>query len=88
MFIDIVTAPRQEVEFVDEEAGLFSDPPDGLAAAVAWEVDDDNVTVLMVWETPGARGDFAAEKMMPLVEAGDVTTKPEIVTPFRVFIRS
>lgn len=88
MFIDIVTAPREEVELVDEKAGLFSNPPDGLAAAIAWEADDDNVSVLMVWETPGARGDFGAEKMMSLVEAGAVTTKPEIVTPFRVFLRS
>lgn len=87
MFIDQVTAPRSEIETVDAETGLFSDPPDGLLAAVAWEDDDDQITTVMVWETAAARGDFAFEKMMPLLKTGSITGKPEILSPFRVFIR-
>jgi len=88
MFIDVVTAARSEIELVDERTGLFSDPPAGLLAAVSWESGDDRVTTVMVWDTPGARGDFAFQKMMPLIEQGGITGKPEIVKPFRVFIRS
>ena len=88
MFIDKVTAPRSEIETVDAETGLFSDPPNGLLAAIGWDAGDELVTTVMVWETPAARGDFAFEKMMPLLETGRVAGKPEILSPFRVFLRS
>jgi hypothetical protein len=39
-------------------------------------------------DTPGARGDHAFQKMMPHMEQGGITGKPEIVEPFRVFVRS
>ncbi len=87
MFIDVVTALRSEIELVDERVGLFRDPPAGLVAAISWESGGDQVTTVMVWETPGARGDYAFQKMMPLIEEGGITGKPEIVQPFRVFIR-
>lgn len=86
MFIDRVRTTQAESALVDEKTGLFSSPPDGLVAAIAWEGDDDEVEVLMVWETPGARGDFGMQ-MMPLVEAGDVVSKPDILTPHRVYVR-
>lgn len=88
MFMDVVVASRAEIELVDEQAGLFRDPPNGLIAAVAWESGDDQMTTVMVWTTPGDRGDFAFEKMMPLIEQGGITSKPEIVQPFQLFVRS
>lgn len=88
MFIDTVVTSRSEFDLIDDETGLFSDPPDALLAAVAWESGDDEVTVVHVWESAGARGRFAAENVLPLVEAGQVTSKPENLTPYRVFIRS
>jgi hypothetical protein len=88
MFMDSVQTTRAELALVDERTGLFANPPDGLLAAIAWEGStDEEVTVLMVWDTPGARGDFSV-KMMPLVEAGDVTSKPTILTPHKVYLRN
>ena len=88
MFIDRVTTARSEIETVDAETRLFSDPPDGLLVAVSWEDGNDQITTVMVWETAAARGEFAFEKMMPLIARGNITGEPEILSPFRVFVRS
>ncbi len=88
MFMDVVVAPTDEIELVDEQAGLFRDPPNGLIAAISWESGDDETTTVMVWATPSDRGDFAFEKMMPLIEQGGISSKPGIVQPHRVFVRS
>ena len=88
MFIDVVVAPPEEIRLVEDKAGLFDQPPNGLVAAVSWESGDDETTTVMVWDSPSDRGDFAFQKMMPLIEQGGITSKPEIVQPFRVFIRS
>lgn len=88
MFIEIVTSTSSELEVIEEQAGLFSDPPEGLLASIAWEADSpDEVTVLMVWQTPEARGDYAFEKIMPLALAGKVVSSPQRLKPFKVFIR-
>jgi len=88
MFIDIVTASTSDLDSVDERAGLFSDPPDGLAAAIAWESGDDEITTVMVWDSPGDRGNFAFKKIMPLMEEGIIRGEPEVVTPHKIFLRS
>ncbi len=57
---------------------------------IAWTTDNDEVTTLMVWETPSARGDFAFERMMPLFEDGTLGEEhghPERVTPVNVYLR-
>jgi hypothetical protein len=91
MFLDLITTSRAEVDIVDREAGLFSDPPEGLLAALAWEAEegdpDGEVTVLTVWETPGARGDWGYQRIMPLAESGVITGDPAILTPYRTFVR-
>lgn len=38
MFLDLVVTTPAEAAVLDERTGLFSDPPAGLLAAVAWEV--------------------------------------------------
>jgi hypothetical protein len=43
----------------------------------------------MVWESPAARGAFAAERMVPLFEAGILGEEhghPERVTPLHVYL--
>jgi hypothetical protein len=45
----------------------------------------------MVWETPAARGDFAAERMVPLVADGTLGEEhghPERVTPVELYLRA
>lgn len=90
MFTETVTTARTKAEAVWEHSRLFSDPPVGLVAAIAWETDDGNVTTVLVWETPAARGDFSLERMMPLFEAGTLGEEhghPERVTPVNVYLR-
>jgi hypothetical protein len=88
MFMDTVQTTSAELDLVDQKTGLFSDPPAGLLAALAWEGPTEGlVTLLMVWETPGARGDFGFQHMMPLRESGEVTAKAEIVKPYKTFVR-
>lgn len=91
MFAETVTTPRSAADTVWERSRLFSEPPTGLVAAIAWESGDDDVTTVMVWETPGARGDFAAERMVPLYEAGILGAEhghPDRVTPVQVYVRA
>ncbi len=88
MFIDQVTTTSEGLDIVDAETGFFSDPPEGLSAVIAWDAGDGNVTCLMVWDTPGQRGEFAFQKMMPLMESGRVQGDPDVLTPTRVFIRN
>lgn len=38
MFLDLVVTAPAEAAVVDERTGLFSDPPAGRLAAVAWQV--------------------------------------------------
>jgi hypothetical protein len=89
MFLDLIRTTCAEVDIVDREAGLFPDPLEGLLSALAWEGEegdpDGKVTVLTVWGTPGARGDFRYQRMLPLMEAGAVTDSPAILTPYRTF---
>jgi hypothetical protein len=88
MFVDLVTSKKSEYESIDAETGLYSNPPDDLLAAIAWEADaPDQVTVLHVWRTADARGTFAFEKIMPLAQAGKIESNPRRLTPFKVFLR-
>ncbi len=48
------------------------------------------MTVVRVWDSPGQRGESAAEVMMPLLESGELaegTTKPAPVEPLDLFVR-
>ena len=51
---------------------------------------DDDVIGITVWDTPGQRGDFAAQRMMPLFESGalaGVTSNSDPVQPISLYIR-
>ena len=88
MFVEIVSTTRSELDLIDEEAGLFSDPPEGLLVLVAWEGElTEEVMLLSVWQTPEARGEFGFRKIMPLVEAGEVVSTPKRLKPVKVWIR-
>src|SRR5262249_61064620 len=54
MFVETVVAPRPEWEHWYELTGISADPPEALIASIAWDSGDGQVTVVNVWETPGA----------------------------------
>lgn len=90
MFVETVTVARAPAREFTDRTRLLSDPPPGLAAYVAWESGDDEVTVVVVWETPAARGGFAVDRVMPLFEdgtLGDEHGHPQRLTPFEVYVR-
>jgi hypothetical protein len=89
MFVDIVTTSVAEYEAIESATKLYSDPPEALLAAIVWEAEEPGqVTALHVWRSPGERGDFAMNEIMPLAQAGRVTSSPKRLRPVKVFLRS
>ena len=61
-----------------------------LLACIAIPTGEDEVSVTMVWETAGQRGDWAAEIMMPLFESGEfegLTTSHKPVKPISMYLK-
>ena len=57
---------------------MRTDPPGALAASIAWDAGDGMVTMLNVWDPPGAVSDFYMERVLPLVQAeGEPEHKPQ-----------
>jgi hypothetical protein len=91
VFAETITIEHSLAQAVWDHSRLFTEPPTGLLAAITWESGGDDVTAVMVWETPAARGDFAAERLVPLFEAGILAEEhghPERVTPLQVYLRA
>ena len=77
VFIEQVTAPREEFELWDARLGMVTQPPPALALSVAWE-SDGVVTCINVWDSPQAIADFFLERVQPYVEAeGPPANKPQ-----------
>lgn len=88
MFLETVTARRHILTLFTTRTKLFDDPPTGLLAAIAWEGDDDTATILVLWATPGARGDFALERVVDSFEDHELEgAEPQRLTPVHVHIR-
>jgi hypothetical protein len=90
MFVEVVEGPLRDWELVRQHSRLLDEPPDGLLSCIVTPVGDDGMRGVMVWETPGQRGEWAAAVMMPLFESGvlaDVTSDPTPVTPIDVYLR-
>ena len=90
MFMDKVTMDREALDEVMDASRLLDDPPDGLLAALSWEDGDGQATMVSLWESPGARGQAAMERMMPLFESGVLDERhgdPHPVQPIHAFVR-
>jgi hypothetical protein len=88
--MDKVTLDRAALDEVMDASRLLDDPPDGLVAALSSEDDDGQATMVSLWESPGARGQAAMERMMPLFEAGvlgDSHGDPRPVRPLHVYVK-
>lgn len=89
MFVETITAPREEWERMTERLRMFTDPPAALVASVAWSAEEGVVTSLNVWDTPEAVADFYVERVGPIVQAeGEPANKPKRHgKPIAVYIR-
>ena len=77
MFVERITAPREDFEQWYERLRMDADPPPALAASIAWE-SDGLVTCVNVWDSPEAIADFYLARVRPLVEAeGEPEHKPQ-----------
>jgi hypothetical protein len=88
VFVERVTAPREEFELWDERLRMVTEPPAALVASFAWESDGE-VTAINVWESPEAIADFFLERVQPFVEAeGQPANKPQrLGRAIRAYIR-
>jgi hypothetical protein len=78
MFVETITAPRDEWERWNARLRYLADPPPALVAAIAWNSGEGQVTSLNVWETPEAVADFFMERVRPIVEVeGEPENKPQ-----------
>ena len=88
MFIETTTSPRDEHDKVLELNRILDDPPRGLLSYVSWEAGGDQITVVLVWESPAARGAFSETVMMPLFASGQmdgISARLTHHTPVRVW---
>ena len=78
MFVETIALPRAEWEQWHESLRYTTEPPAALAATIAWDSGDGQVTAVNLWDTPEAVADFFVERVMPLLEAeGEPTSKPQ-----------
>jgi hypothetical protein len=89
MFVEAVSAPREEWEHWNERLRMLSDPPAGLVAAIAWDAGEGQIAAVSLWETPEAVADFFMERTRAIVEAeGEPANKPQRQgKPIAVYLR-
>lgn len=89
MFVETLTAPRDEWERLTERVALLADPPDALVASIAWDAGDGQVSSVNVWDSPEAVGDFFVSRVHPVVqELGEPKAKPaRRGIPLAIYIR-
>ena len=89
MFVETVTSSRELWEAISEGTRIGTEPPEALVVSVAWDAGEGCVTVLNVWDTPGAIADFYVERLRPLIEeVGEPADKPKRHgEPLAVYIR-
>ena len=89
MFVETITAPREEWEQWNKRLNLLSDPPDALIASIAWDAGDGKVMALNLWDSAEAVGDFFVARVHPtLQELGEPATKPDRHgSPVAVYLR-
>jgi hypothetical protein len=77
MFVETLTAPAEEWRTWVTRLRFFTEPPLALVGCVAWRLDDGTVTLVSVWDRPGAVADFYLERVEPLIATdGTPPAKP------------
>lgn len=81
---------RADIEEVETRTQLFSNPPDGLRTAVAWEDSTGQSAVVFVWDSAQASAQWSQEVMWPKLSSGELALNsgpPEQVDPIHVVVR-
>jgi hypothetical protein len=77
VFAETITQPSEEWDDWSTKLRMSSDPPASLAASIAGEDGSGLVTMVNVWDAPGAVSDFSVERVLPLIQAeGEPKHKP------------
>jgi hypothetical protein len=89
MFVETITAPREEWERWTERLRVVSEPPDALVASIAWVGADGQVTSVNLWDSPEAVSDFYIERVNAIVQAegAPANTPQRHGQPLTVYIR-
>ena len=89
VFVETLTAPKDEWERWKERVRMLADPPAALVASIAWDAGDGQVTSVNVWDSPEAVSDFFVSRVHPVVqELGEPSAKPmRHGVPLAVYIR-
>ena len=78
MFVETITAPRDEWERWNERLRMISEPPDALVASIAWVGAEGLVTAVNLWDTPDAVATFYVDRVAAIVQAeGEPLNKPQ-----------
>lgn len=83
-------ASRDDIEAVEAQTRLFSDPPDGLRTAIAWEESTGQSAVVFVWDSAQASAQWSQEVMWPKLRSGELALQsgpPEQVEPVHFVVR-
>ena len=82
--MEIVSVSRAAEAAVAAHSRMYTEPPAGLQAAIAWESGNDEITTLLVWDTPDARGDFASSgwfRCSSPARSARSTANPSVCSP-------
>lgn len=78
MFVETITADRDEWVRWRDSLRLTDDPPSALIATIAWDSGDETVTAVNVWDSPEAVANFFMERVQPTLAAdGEPRSKPK-----------
>jgi hypothetical protein len=77
MFVETITADRDEWTRWSLSLRVATDPPTALVASIAWDSGNGTVTAVNVWDSPEAVADFFVERVHPtLSELGEPASRP------------
>jgi hypothetical protein len=77
MFVETVSAPREQWQIWTERLRLFTDPPPALVGSIGWLADGSTIINVNVWDSAAAVADFYLDRVEPIIEAyGQPAHKP------------
>jgi len=77
MFVETVSAPREQWQIWTQRLRLLTDPPPALVSSIAWAADDSTIVSVNVWDSHTAVAEFYLDRVEPVIEAhGQPAHKP------------